>query len=168
MPNSIWLYRLYDVAEEIRLDQVEKTFAHIKPTFRLRLSRMRLKSIHIPNPPVTVELGEERIKIGPQDFRVRFTGKVYDLRVVSLIMQIFLPPDASYNTIRDLAIYLSENDEIEEIFHAKLAEIQKSLGKAMIHPGLRSAEEEDYTLFFFQKWRQDWDLCRYFWPNRNR
>lgn len=157
MPNSIWLYRLYDVAEEIRLDQVEKTLAHIKPTSRLRLSRMRLKSIHIPNPPVTVELGEERIKIGPQDFRVRFTGKVYDLGVVSLIMQIFLPPDASYNTIRDLAIYLSENDEIEEIFHAKLAEIQKSLGKAMIHPGLRSAEEEDYTLFFFQEWRQDWD-----------
>ncbi|HHW43800.1 MAG TPA: hypothetical protein GXX25_08330 [Desulfotomaculum sp.] len=157
MPNSIWLYRLYDVAEEIRLDRVEQTLAHIKPTSRLRLSRIRLKSVHIPNPPVTVELGEERLNLGSRDFRVRFTGKVYDLGVISLIMHILLPTDAAYRTILDLAVYLYENDQpIEGIFQAKLEEIQKSLAGAMIGPGLTGAEE-DYTLFFFQEWRQDWD-----------
>ncbi|MBE3588132.1 MAG: hypothetical protein IMW93_06185 [Thermoanaerobacteraceae bacterium] len=157
MPNSIWLYRLYDVAEEIRLDQVEQTLAHTKPTSRLRLSRIRLKSIHIPNPPVTVELGEERLNLDSRDFRVRFTGKVYDLGVISLIMHILLPPGAGYRTILDLAVYLSENDQIiEGIFQAKREEIQKSLAGAMIGPGLTGAEE-DYTLFFFQEWRQDWD-----------
>ncbi|RKO67635.1 hypothetical protein [Desulfofundulus salinus] len=160
MSNSIWLYRLYDVAEEIKLDIVEQTLAHTKLTSRLRLSRARLKSIHIPNPPVTVELGEEWIKLGRRDFRVRFTGKIYDLGVVSLIMHILLPMGFSYQEIRDLAVYLSENEETEGItegiFQSKLEEVIKGLGKAMIHPGLRGAEE-DYILFFFQEWNQDWD-----------
>ena len=39
MHNSIWLYRLYDEAEEIDLDRVEDILAHTRATSRVRLSR---------------------------------------------------------------------------------------------------------------------------------
>ncbi len=160
MPNSIWLYRLYDVAEEINLEIVEQSLAHTKPTSRLRISRARLMSVHIPNPPVTVELGEEWIRLGQQDFHARFTGKVYDLGVVSLCMQIILPEGYSYREIKELALSLGEDEVIDritkDIFKKKLAEVTGSLSRAMVRPEFKGAEE-DYILFFFQEWNREWD-----------
>lgn len=156
MSNSVLLYRLFDVAEEISLEQVEKNLARRRPTSRLRLARARPRAIHIPNPPVTVELGDERIRLGRQDFSVNFTAKVYDLGVISLLMQIILPPETGYDKIRDLAINLNDSNDCAEIFQDRLSRIQMELAGTMTHPGV-CGFEEDYTIFYFQDWQPDWD-----------
>jgi len=156
MPNSILLYRFYDVAEEINLELVEHNLARHRPTSRLRLSRVRPHVIHIPNPPVTVELGEEQIRFGAENFTVNFTAKVYDLGVISLLMQIPLSADADYETIKDLAVYLNECRECDEIFQNKLTLVQGELVGTITRPVTRGFEE-DYTIFFFEDWRPDWD-----------
>ncbi|WP_027717041.1 hypothetical protein [Desulfovirgula thermocuniculi] len=160
MPNSIWLYRIFDVADEINLNKVEELLAHTKPTSRLRLSRLPLRAVHIPNPPVTVELGEDVVAVGGRPLQVRFAGKIYDLGVISLVMHVLIPPHFGYEEIRDLAVFLDENQqaarEINAIFEGKLKEITGILSAAMVRPGTRNAEE-DYTLFFFQEWREEWD-----------
>jgi len=92
LSNSIWIYRLYDVAEEIKLDAVEKILSHNRQTSRMRLSRIRPKSIQFKNPPVAVELGEHPVSAGARQFQASFTARVYDLGVISIIMRIPAAP----------------------------------------------------------------------------
>jgi len=154
--NSIWLYRLYDVAEEIQLPLVEKILAESKPTARLKLSRIRPKCIHIPNPPVTVELGDDRISLKNEQFPVKFLGKIYDLGVISIIMRILLPLPCPYEKIKNLAVYLTDTEELEPLFLKKRDEVKEALARTMVRPGNRDFEE-DYIIFYFSHWNRDWD-----------
>ncbi|MEW5899437.1 MAG: hypothetical protein AB1652_09760 [Bacillota bacterium] len=154
--NSIWLYRLYDVAEEIQLHLVEQILAESKPTARLRLSRIRPKSIHIPNPPVTVELGEEELVLLNERYPVKFTAKIYDLGVISIIMRLILSSPCSYEKIRDLAVYLSDTEKLEDLFAKKRDEVRDALAQTLIRPGYRGFME-DYLIFYFRQWNQEWD-----------
>jgi hypothetical protein len=156
MVNSIWLYRLYDVAEEIQLHRVEKILAERKPTTRLRLSRIRPKSIHISDPPVTVELGEGSVVLLKEQFPVKFTAKVYDLGVISIIMRIALGNPCTYEKIRDLAEYLSGSEELEYLFLNKRDEVREALAQTMIRPSSREFTE-DYIIYYFTQWNKEWD-----------
>ena len=156
MQNSIWLYRLYDVAEEIRLDLVEQILVNSKPTARLKLSRVRPKSIHIPNPPVTVELEEEKINLLEQVFPARFTAKIYDLGVISIIMRILLPQYYNYKAVVNLAGYLYDTEVIEDAFTSKRDKAREAISRAMVKTAYRGFEE-DYTIFYFRQWQKEWD-----------
>lgn len=156
MQNSIWLYRFYDVAEEIKLNLVEQILAETTPTSRLKLSRIRPKSIHIPNPPVSVELGEDKINLLEQLYAVRFAARIYDLGAISVTMHILLPQYCNYKTVVNLADYLYDSKEIEDIFLSKREQISKALRRAMVEPSYRDFEE-DYTIFYFRQWQKEWD-----------
>jgi len=151
MKNSICVYRLFDVAEEINLEQVEKILAWARPTSRMRLSRIRPKSIQFKNPPVAVELGECPVTIGAQNFKALFTGKIYDLGVIGIIMRVPLRPDAGYNEILDLAVEFYNNDDIERVFLQQLENIKTALGEALVKEAY-SGFVEDFTIYYFQEW----------------
>lgn len=156
MKNSILVYRLFDVAEEINLDFVEKNLAQQRPTSRMRLSRIRPKSIQFKNPPVAVELGEHPVKIQEQNFKVFFTGKIYDLGVIAIIMRIPLRDDAGYEEIKKLAVDLYNADEIEPVFMQQLDYIRKALAPALVKEAF-SGFVEDFTVFYFREWDSSFD-----------
>jgi hypothetical protein len=153
---SILLYRLYDIAEEIQLYLVEKILAENKPTSRLKLSRIRPKSVHIPNPPVSVELGEDNIYLPGGLFAAKFTAKIYDLGVVSIILRLILPEDYTYEKIKELSVYLNDTEELEYLFLKRRDEIRETLASTLINPGDRNFNE-DYIIYFFTRWDQKWD-----------
>ncbi|MEN6621932.1 MAG: hypothetical protein ABFD50_10320 [Smithella sp.] len=156
MKNSILAYRLFDVAEEINLEQVEKILAQERPTSRMRLSKIRPKSIQFKNPPVTVELGEHPVTISGQNFNAVFTGKIYDLGVISIIMRIAHKAGAGYEEIKSLAIDLYNNEEIGTVFIQLLDSIKKTLSEALIKEAY-SGFVEDFTVYYFQEWNSSWD-----------
>lgn len=156
MDNFFYLYRIFDVAGEIRLDMVEKLLSQTKPTSRMKLSRIKPKSIVIPNPPVTVELGEEFRVFSTEPYTVNYYARVYDLGVISIAMRISIPTDFSYQRIHTLAVSLYNEDGLEEIFENKLAEIKKILLEAMIKPE-NTGFVEEYTIYYFLKWNTSWD-----------
>lgn len=151
MKNSIWVYRLFDVAEEIKLEQVEKILSQEHQTSRMRLSRIRPKSIQFKNPPVAVELGECPVTIGSQNFTGLFTGKIYDLGVIGIIMRIPLQTGAAYEEVKNLAIDLYNDDEIEAVFIRQLDNIRKALSEALVKEAY-SGFVEDFTVYYFQEW----------------
>jgi hypothetical protein len=110
MGNSIWIYRLFDVAGEIDLDRVEEILANTRATSRVRLSRFPCRSIHFNNPPVVVELDRTQVKLGADTFAASFLGKVYDLGVVALVLKIELPV-GEYEYIKQLSIFLETQGE---------------------------------------------------------
>ncbi|MZP31403.1 hypothetical protein GTO91_17040 [Heliobacterium undosum] len=156
MQDSIWLYRIYEVAKEFDLGLVQALFMKEKPTSRMRLSRVRPKSIIIENPPVSMELGTWEIAIEGRCYKGQVVARVYDLGVVSLILQIILPEDLTYEQILDLSVALYNRDDLEALFHQWRDSVTITLAGAMepLHEG---KVEEDFTLFFFRRWREDWD-----------
>ncbi|MBU7006486.1 hypothetical protein [Phosphitispora fastidiosa] len=102
--NSVWVYRIFDITDEIDLRGVERILSPEKPTSRMRLSRVRPKSIHIGNPPVTVELGSSDIHLNGDSYEVIVSARIYDLGVVSLVLKIGLPEDISYQELRGFSV----------------------------------------------------------------
>lgn len=156
MQNSIWLYRLYDVAEEINLDTVENILAHQKPTARLNLKRIRPKSMQFKNPPVSFELDLTDINLLGQDYRTFVSGRVYELGVISIIFRIQLPEEVDMHNLTNLSAHLYHTDQLERLFENYLATTKSIIGPALIKADDRIFSE-DFTIFYFRQWQKDWD-----------
>jgi hypothetical protein len=156
MTNSFWLYRIFDVAEEIYLERVERILSRTGSASRMKLSRVRPKSIQIKNPPVTIELGNETVAAPDGLLKASFSARIYDLGVISIVLRITLPPQCDYDYIHRLAIYFYSTDDLETLFEGKLNQIQATLHEAMNKPNL-SGFVEDYIIYFFRDWNMEWD-----------
>lgn len=156
MKNSILVYRLFDIAEEINLEQVEEILAREHQASRMRLSRIRPKSIQFKNPPVAVELGDCPVTIGSRDINASFTGKIYDLGVIGIIMRIPLLAGTSYEEVKKLAVDLYNDNNIESVFFGMLDTIRKTLPGALVKEAYHGFIE-DFTIFSFQEWDHSWD-----------
>ncbi|MCL6612022.1 MAG: hypothetical protein K6T66_10845 [Peptococcaceae bacterium] len=156
MQNFIYLYRIYDLAEEIRLDRVEELLSRVKPTSRMKLSRIKPKSIHIPNPPVTVELGEDTRLFDGAPLNAGYFARVYDLGAVSIIMRISIPPEYGYDQVHRLAVHLYNDGSLDAVFDQKLDEIGSTLREAMIKPQ-KTGFVEEYSIYYFRNWDPRWD-----------
>ncbi|WP_027365879.1 hypothetical protein [Desulfotruncus alcoholivorax] len=156
MRTAVLFYRLFDVADEINLELVERILSMEKVTSRLKLSRVPPKSIHIENPPVGVELGNERIVFGGSEYEVSFFARIYDLGVISIIMQIFLSPGLCYENFKQFAMNLEQQSEYDQHFLMQLNKLKQTLLPAMI--GISIGDyEEDFIVFFFTDWQSHWD-----------
>lgn len=155
MDNAVLVYRLFDVAEEIDLNRVEEVFAQEKVT-RLRLSKVKPKSMQFRNPPVTMYLEGDRLTIGGRTYPTSVYARAYDFGVISIVLRLPLPADLSYNELLNLAVELSEEDLLDPLFAGYADMICRILEPALIKPG-RSEFEEDFIIYFFRHWSADWD-----------
>lgn len=155
MGNSVWIYRIYDINEEIDLKSVEEILAPEKPTSRLRLNRVQSKSIHIDNPPVTVELSTVDVPINEMHYSASVTARIFDLGVVSIVLKVHLVPGTSYEELRRLSVHLNSTDKLESIFLNFLETLKKSL-KITAAPS-REQYVEDFIIYFFRSWDSEWD-----------
>ncbi|MBC7105235.1 MAG: hypothetical protein H5T97_04795 [Firmicutes bacterium] len=156
MQTSLWLYRLYDIADEIALDRVEGILGQEKPVSRLRLARVRPEAIVLRNPPVAVELGEGQFVLGGEAYRAAYGARIYDLGVVSIIVRLTVPPGDPYGGMRKLALLLAETDELDPVFAEQLGRVRRVLAPALVRGSQREVMEE-FVIFYFREWRPEWD-----------
>lgn len=156
MQDSIWLYRVYDIAEEFNLPEVEALLAREKPTGRTKLSRIRSKSIHIENPPVAAELGTEKIALADREFTASLHAKIFSLGVVSLTLRLAAPPGLNYEELKQLSAGLYSTKEVEPLFQTHLQILLRVISDVMI-PTPKDGFVEDFTLFFFRRWDHNLD-----------
>lgn len=156
MQDSIWLYRIYDIADEFNLSEVEALLAREKPTGRTKLSRVRPKSIHIENPPVSAELGTERIALTGREFAGSMHAKIFSLGVVSLILRLAVPAGLDYEELKNISAYIYSTEELEPLFQNHLQTLLQVIPNAVI-PTKKDGFVEDFTLFFFRRWDHSLD-----------
>ena len=97
MRTSVIAYRLFDVADEINLDQVQAIWhSRNKISSRLRLDRISTKSITFHDPPVLVELGYHEMVIGGVEYLVEVKARIQDLGVICILFNIPPEEDISY------------------------------------------------------------------------
>lgn len=156
MNGSIIVYRLFDIADEIDLDQVQALWAaRNKIASRLRLERVSPKAIAFQDPPVSVELGSHEILLGENNHLAEIRARIFDIGVISVIMRFDLPEETSYNEFLDLAI-ATENMPEEKI-REFVDSVMDTIGNALVKP--REPEfEEDFVVYYLNAWEKDWDI----------
>src|SRR5262249_45198615 len=86
------VYRLYDLGYEIDLDRAFALLASSAPE-RPRPLRGEAQAIQIPNPPVTVGLGEDSLSVEGRSWSVDLSPRLFDSGVVSGRGGAEAPPD---------------------------------------------------------------------------
>ena len=175
MVNSLWLYRFFDIAEEIDLAKVEEILAQTRTASRVKLTRFSCRSVQFRDPPVAVDLGGTRIRLKDGTTVLgSFSGKIYDLGVIGIALKIELDAK-SFEEIKRLGIVLTAaegdclndfgivsvespsldideddrtGDELEDAFLNQKRSVCQLLRPALTKPNGQDFME-DYTLYFF-------------------
>jgi len=154
--KEIWIYRLYDCAEEFDLNRLEETLSARMPIKRLRLSRIKSTSIVMEHPPVSAEMGALELEAAGRKLSGTLLAKFYRLGIVNLVMRFSIPEDISFEDMRALVAELSTSSLVNDMSLSHFSGIKKSLEGTFV-PSTRMGFTEDYTLFFFRIWPNDWD-----------
>jgi hypothetical protein len=138
------VYRLFDVGYAIALDRVFELLASSAPE-RRRPSRGQAQTIQIPNPPVTVRLGIERIELPGGGVDVEVSARAFDFGVVSVRAKLRPEPGIGWAAFAEWGAAVAAAPWNELLARARDRLLER-LHPAIEQPGL-SEITEDYTVF---------------------
>ena len=157
MRTNVIAYRLFDVADEINLDQVQALWhSRNKISSRLRLDRISTKSITFHDPPVLVELGYHEMNIGGVDYLVEVKARIQDLGVICILFNI--PPEEDITYEEYLNLVLAVEELPDEDFRKFLDATVETIAPACTNKNI-SGYDEDFVVYYFQDpIPGDWDI----------
>ena len=113
--GQIELYRLFDVAQEARLADVERALrTHPSRTIegssavRLRLVRQR-NAVAFSDPPVIARLADRTIELEGRERPVQVYAKVYDFGVMTILWVVPIETVTTLDALRQLSVALEES-----------------------------------------------------------
>ncbi len=154
--GCILIYRIFDVAEEINVSQVEAILRDNRGPDQFKVPKYIDRAIEIKNPPVTFGLGEETIFIKGRKIQAEVFVKVRQFGVLSLIYQIPIVPGTRWHQLVEFATLLEEGSEIDELAQQQVKEISSNISSTMTKPNLWSSFE-DYIIYFFNEFEEGVD-----------
>jgi hypothetical protein len=143
--GSAIVYRLYDVGYEIQLDRALDLLAGNVPE-RVRPVRGEAQAIQIPNPPITVVLGNERLALGARNHKVEVSARIFDFGVVSLRARIDAPEALSWTEFSAFGSSLDGAAEIPALFAEHLRRLSDRIRPAIERPQSATVTE-DYIVY---------------------
>jgi hypothetical protein len=155
--GSLILYRAYDVAEEIRLNEVEQILKSQNlsataegPLKRLTLTRPTRNALIIRNPPVQIGLGPVLIQLRGMDFNAEVVAKIWEYGTVTLAFQIQLPANTPIDELPAWSESIQNLESIDQIAWNKTSELTQLLKPALESPSYWHVSE-DYYIIFLEK-----------------
>lgn len=152
--GTILIYRLFDIAEEINIPQVEAILQDNRGPDRFKVPKYIDRAIHLKKPPVTFGMGEETLTIQDRSFKVDVVIKVRDFGVISIIYQITIAPGTSWRELIDIAQRLEEGSEIDSLAQQQSREIAKTITSALKKP-TDWPGFEDYIIYFIEEFENN-------------
>jgi hypothetical protein len=147
--GSIFLYRCFDIAEEVDLSHVERILTNDSRE-RLKLSRPTGQAIVIRNAPITIALGETPISVMNREYSAETTARIWDYGVMSILFQIQIPSGTDWNQLLRKAAALEANSEIDGVARKRASELTSRLRDALQQPSEWEGLE-DYTIYFLEQ-----------------
>lgn len=140
------VYRLFDIGYEVHLERALDLLASSAPE-RVRPVRGEMQAIQIPNPPVTVILGAERLGIAGRAVDAEVSARLFDFGVLSVRVQVGGPGDATW------AEFTRFGNAVEDA-QAELAAVARQHARLLLERVRGAVErpqlapvEEDYIVF---------------------
>ncbi|MBL7716137.1 MAG: hypothetical protein JNL01_11795 [Bdellovibrionales bacterium] len=151
--GSIIIYRVFDVAGEINLVEVERIYRARSGGTRLSIARGGRNSPIMRNAPVRVELGETVFKLGLEQVKADVSVKIFDYGVLSLSYNLAIPPRTSFSQLISRAGLINGDlpgtEELDELAKKHAAEVLNTILAATKNPVMWSTFE-DYALYFLE------------------
>jgi hypothetical protein len=138
-------YRLYDIGYEIDLDRASSLLAP-DASERVRPARSEARAMVIPNPPLAIRLGEERITIAGVERVAEVSARLFDFGACSLQLRIDAPRAMPWDEFSAFGTSVDESPALAAIFVRHLAQVRQLLASAIARPNVSSVEE-DYVVF---------------------
>lgn len=175
--GSIFVYRAFDVAQEIDLAAAERILSQgtgIGPgaitgpssssatgsaagaagKSRLTFARMNRYALVMRNAPVRLALGESTLRLGTETVIAETSATVWDYGVISIAFQIPIPTDATFSQLIPRSMILNGDpkgtEEIDQIARRRSQELVTLLQGAMKQP-TEWKVFEDYVIFYFEE-----------------
>ena len=148
--GSILIYRIFDVAEEINMPQVQAILRDNRGPDQFKVPKYIDRAIEMKNPPITFGLGEETIHIKGREIKAEVLVKVRDFGVLSLVYQIPIASGTSWDELVEFASWLEEGSEIDQLSTQQANEISSTISSTLTKPH-RWGSFEDYIVYFFEE-----------------
>lgn len=139
------LYRLYDIGWEVDLDRALDRLRASGPE-RVRPVRGEAAALQIPNPPVTVLLGSERLVLAGAPHDVEVSARIFDFGVVSLRLRVPVPAGLDWAAFSAFGRALHDDPALPAVFEAHRRLLVERIAPAIERPALAPVTEE-YIVF---------------------
>ena len=149
--GGVTVYRLFDVGYEIDLAAALECLAP-SDAERARPVRSEAQAILIPNPPITVRLGTERVVLLGQELDVSLSARIFDFGVTSLRAHVSAPAEMPWTDFVAWALGVDAAPEIPDLLERHVALLTQRTAQAIAKP-LLATVREDYTIYRINDWR---------------
>ena len=147
--GEIIVYRLFDVADAIDLAKAEDVLlAGTLP--RLAFRRAGYRSIELPNPPATVELGTQSIELGATTLHCDCSARIYDVGSLSIQVRVPIARGTPFDDLIALSPLIDDNISLEQLTRRLADELAHRLAPASERTHHWETREE-YTVFFVRE-----------------
>jgi hypothetical protein len=139
------VYRLFDVGYEIHLDRALELLATNAPV-RERPLRGEAQAMQIPNPPISVTLGQERIIIDARAHDATISARIFDFGVVSLRVRVDAPSRIGWEQYWRFGNAVDVGTDLTPLFQRYLQNLFDRITAAIERPAIAPVSE-DYVVF---------------------
>jgi hypothetical protein len=141
-------YRLYDVADEIRLERcLQLIKAGGTESRRLALKREGSEYIQLSNPPLTLELGPRQLEVAGRPLEVQVFARLFHHGAISVSVRVPIAPGSTLDSLVPLADELYDSHAIDALCADEVAKLRVTFAQACQGPHAWE-QNETYTVIF--------------------
>ena len=156
--GHVAIYRQYDVADAIDLEAAAQTVQRGE-TRRLALRRLPKAQLQILAPPLSFELGQQRVTIDHREFAIDGSARVYDFGTISVVLRVLIPVGTSLEALAQQNTLFNEHPALDSLAKELLLRVFDELKPAMKGAHL-SGFSEDYTITCVQQFDTAIDVAQ--------
>lgn len=148
--GSILVYRVFDVAEEIRLTECERYLRDRRGPDKFKVPKFIDRALVVKTPPLAFGFGERTISVNGKDTRVEVLAKIRDFGVISLVFQVPITPGTRWSELLEMAADIEEGSVFDDEANKILPEIVEQMKPAIVKP-TNTDLFEDYVVYMIDE-----------------
>lgn len=145
---SVFCYRIFDIANEIDLEAARALIT--EDVRRLKFTREGSEYLHLPNPPLAVELGRRTLTLRGGACSVDAVARLFDHGAASILLKVPVPPGMTMDSLIVMVDELYDSSGVEGL-SVELLEGMRRVITGAIQGGHRWEQNESYTVVFAEK-----------------
>ncbi len=148
--GHILVYRLFDVAESIKVNELEKVLLNQRGAEKFNVPKFIDRALVMKQPPMAYGLGDVTLNVDGANVQANLIAKMRDYGVISLIYQIPIEPSTKWSELVCKAVDLEEGSEIDAHAEAFLPKFCDQIKSTLDKP-TNSDQFEDYIVYYIEK-----------------
>lgn len=157
--GRILVYRVFDIGEEVNLEKAEKILSEATTSrSKFRLKKINRQAVIVSNDPLSIILGQYAFSVQAKNFTCDISAKLWDFGTLSITFEFIIPEGTTIDELRILSGLIQDYDDLDDYARSRAIELGNQIHAAIgkINEIKDSAVNEDFILFFIEKFAQDY------------